>query len=145
MKRTLVHLTILAMAGFLASCQTYDNPGDPISVAPKPTGIDGNWVDTRGINSASFSGGTFTSTSTETGQTMARGSYKYRDAQTIDLAFTSLLRNTTVNAACLLAGPSQLNCTSSSGAQFSLVRRAAAPAAALAAPAIVAPNPATQS
>ena len=71
------------MTGFLASCQTYDGPGQPISVSPKPVGIDGQWVDTRGINSANFSGGTFTSTSTETGQTMARGSYKYRDPQTI--------------------------------------------------------------
>jgi hypothetical protein len=141
MNRTLSHLAILAMTGFLASCQTYEGPGQPIAVAPKPVGIDGEWVDTRGINSANFAGGTFTSTAIDTGQTMARGSYTYRDPQTVDLAFTSLLRNTTVNAACLLAGPSQLNCTSSSGAQFSLVRRAATPAAA----AMVAPKPATQS
>lgn len=144
MNRILSHLAILAMTGFLASCQTYDGTGQSVSVAPRPVGIDGEWVDTRGINSASFASGTFTSTSTETGQTMARGSYKYRDPQTIDLAFTSLLRNTTVNAACLLAGPSQLNCTSSSGAQFSLVRRAATPASA-AAPALMAPKPVTQS
>ena len=144
MNRILSHLAILAMTGFLASCQTYDGTGQSVSVAPRPVGIDGEWVDTRGINSASFASGTFTSTSTETGQTMARGSYKYRDPQTIDLAFTSLLRNTTVNAACLLAGPSQLNCTSSSGAQFSLVRRAATPASA-AVPALMAPKPVTQS
>ena len=144
MNRTQSHLAILALAGLLASCQTYDGPGQPISVAPKPAGIDGEWVDTRGINSANFSGGTFTSTAIDTGQTMARGSYKYRDPQTVDLAFTSLLRNTTVNAACLLAGPSQLNCTSSSGAQFSLVRRTASPASA-AAPAMVSPKPVTQS
>ena len=144
MNRTQSHLAILALTGLLASCQTYDGPGQPLSVAPKPAGIDGEWVDTRGINSANFSGGTFTSTAIDTGQTMARGSYIYRDPQTVDLAFTSLLRNTTVNAACLLAGPSQLNCTSSSGAQFSLVRRTASPAAA-AAPAMVAPKPVTQS
>jgi hypothetical protein len=126
-------LSVLA-SGFLASCQTYDLGSREPSVAPAPAGIDGEWVDTRGINTAKFGGGTFTSIDISNGQTMARGSYTYRDAQNVDLSFTSLIRNTTVNAACILIGQGQLNCTTSSGAKFSLVRRGTVPNAAAAAP-----------
>jgi hypothetical protein len=122
----------------LASCQTSDLAYTRPEAAPAPVGIDGVWVDTRGINSASFKGGTFTSVAADTGQTVARGSYTYRDQQNVDLAFTSLLRNTSVNAACLVVTPSQMNCTTSSGAKFSLVRKATAPGTAAVAPAPVA-------
>jgi major membrane immunogen (membrane-anchored lipoprotein) len=123
-------LTLLSMfaSSLLTSCQTSDFASRPTEVAP--VGIDGEWVDTRGINTAKFGGGTFTSVDAKTGQTMARGSYTYRDQQNVDLAFTSLIRNTTVNAACLVVAQSQLNCTTSSGAKFSLVRRTANPTAA---------------
>jgi hypothetical protein len=111
----------------LASCQTSDFGSREVNVAPAPVGIDGDWVDTRGINTAKFGGGAFTSVDANTGQTMARGSYTYRDQQNVDLAFTSLIRNTTVNAACIVVAQNQMNCTTSSGAKFSLVRRATAP------------------
>ncbi len=122
-------LSVMA-SGLLASCQTSDFATRTPEVAPAPVGIDGDWVDTRGINTAKFGGGTFTSVDANTGQTMARGSYTYRDQQNVDLAFTSLIRNTTVNAACLVVAQSQMNCTTSSGAKFSLVRKATAPTAA---------------
>ncbi len=122
----------LIASSLLASCQTSDFGGRGPEVAPAPVGIDGDWVDTRGINTAKFGGGTFTSVDANTGQTMARGSYSYRDQQNVDLAFTSLIRNTTVNAACIVVAQSQMNCTTSSGAKFSLVRKAGAPNAAAA-------------
>jgi hypothetical protein len=130
---------VLALSGFLASCQTYDVGYGPNDAPPKPAGIDGEWVDTRGINTASFNGGTFQSIATDTGKVAARGSYTYRDPQNVDLAFTSLIRNTTVNAACLIVMPSQMNCTTSSGATFTLVRKAATPGAGQA---LTAPTPA---
>ncbi len=147
MNVTVNRLLILVMTGFLSSCQSTGVTPEPILVAPRPAGIDGDWVDTRGINSARFAGGTFVSTDSQTGATMARGSYTFRDQKTVDLSFTSLIRKTTVNAACLLAGPAQLNCTTANGAQFSLVRRAATPLVTpVVAPALApVPIPATQS
>lgn len=121
---------VLALSGFLASCQTYDVNTGPRMSSPKPAGIDGEWVDSRGINTATFSAGTFTSFATDTGKVAARGSYSYRDQQNVDLAFTSMIRNTTVNAACLVVMPSQMNCTTSSGATFTLVRKGATPGGA---------------
>lgn len=126
---------------FFASCQTYELGSRTYDPAPAPSGIDGDWVDTRGINTAKFGGGIFTSVDINTGQTMARGSYKYRDQKNVDLAFTSLVRNTTVNAACLLVAPSQLNCTTSSGAKFTMVRKSAAPSANLSSAPAVKPLP----
>ncbi len=132
---------VLALSGFLASCQTYDVNTGPDMVSPKPAGIDGEWVDTRGINTATFRAGTFSSVATDTGKVAARGSYTYRDPQNVDLAFTSLIRNTTVNAACIVVMPSQLNCTTSSGATFTLVRKAATPGGAQV---MTAPTPAVK-
>ncbi len=128
----------LALAALLAACQTSDINYGPLSNTPRPVGIDGEWVDTRGINTATFAAGTFSSIATDTGKVAARGSYTYRDPQNVDLAFTSLIRNTTVNAACLVVMPSQMNCTTSSGATFTLVRKAATPGAQ----ALTAPTPA---
>jgi hypothetical protein len=125
---TYLILGLLALS-LLASCQTYQSPPinqkKPIAVSA----IDGNWIDTRGINSAHFSNGTFTSIDTNTGKPLARGSYTFKDSQAIDLNFTSLVRNATVNAACLLVTPSQVNCTTATGAQFILVKKAITPAA----------------
>lgn len=119
----------LVATAAVAACTTIGTgPVEP----PKPRGIDGEWVDSRGINTATFANGTFTSVATDTQQVVARGSYTYTDpGQTsVSLAFTSLLRNTTVNANCLVVMPSQMNCTTNSGAQFSLVRKASAPVTA---------------
>ena len=136
---------VLALSGFLASCQTSDVNYGPISSTPKPVGIDGEWVDTRGINTAKFAAGTFSSIATDTGKIAARGSYTYRDPQNVDLAFTSLIRNTTVNAACLVVMPSQMNCTTSSGATFTLVRKASTPGAQVMTAPTPAPKPVIQS
>lgn len=130
MKINYFGITALLASSLLASCQTSIIDTRAPSVAPTPSGIDGDWVDTRGINTAKFGAGTFTSVDSTTGQTMARGSYSYAGPQNVNLAFTSLVRNTSVNAACLLVARSQLNCTTSSGAKFTLVRRAAVPAQA---------------
>ena len=127
MSMNLARAVVLAGIAALAGCTTINNgPIEP----PKPRGIDGEWVDTRGINTASFANGTFTSIATDSQQVVARGSYTYTDpAQTsVSLAFTSLLRNTSVSANCLIVMPSQMNCTTSSGAKFSLVRKGTAPA-----------------
>lgn len=118
---------LLVSAGLLSACQTASLGGGSGGSISRPSGIDGDWVGTDGVAVSSFVGGTFTSRATDTGQVLAQGNYTYRDQKNIDIAFRSLIRNTSVNAACIVVTPSQMNCTSSSGAQFTLVRRAQTP------------------
>ena len=120
---------VLIGAGLLSACQTGTMGGPDVAVN-RPSGIDGDWVGTDGVAVSNFAGGTFTSRATDTNQLLAQGPYTYRDQKNVDIAFRSLIRNTNVNAACIVVTPSQMNCTSSSGAQFTLVRRAATPGTA---------------
>jgi hypothetical protein len=113
-------LSMLAVAG----CQSFQ----PVSTRPvevRPVGIEGDWVGADGVAVSSFQGGQMVSTATDTGNRLAEGTYLMRDAQTVDISFTSLIRQTQINATCALVTTSQMNCTSSTGAQFTLVRRVA--------------------
>ena len=125
--RKLSGFTALAALLALSACQTIDF-GGPVAVAPPPVGAaEGQWVGTDGVAVSTFANGAFTSSATDTGSKLAVGSYQYTDPQSVSITFKSLLRGTTVNANCAVVTSSQMNCTSSSGAQFSLIRRAAAP------------------
>jgi hypothetical protein len=125
--RKLTGISALAAMLTLSACQTIDF-GGPVAVAPPPVGAaEGQWVGTDGVAMSTFANGAFTSNATDTGSKLAEGSYRYTDPQSVAITFKSLLRGTTVNANCAVVTSSQMNCTSSSGAQFSLIRRAAAP------------------
>lgn len=110
----------------LSACQTIEF-GGPVAVAPPAGAAEGQWVGTDGIAVSTFSNGAFSSSATDTGSRLAEGSYRYTDARSVSINFKSLLRGTTVSANCAVVTISQMNCTSSSGAQFSLIRRAGAP------------------
>jgi hypothetical protein len=114
-------LTVGTLAALLASCQAVSYNPRPISVQPQ--GIEGQWTDPNGIIS-SFSNGRFETRTTDTNSLLAEGILPLclqpdgRDR--VDLAvaadqFKGQLRP------CF--SQSQLNCTSSTGAQFTLVRR----------------------
>ena len=125
--RKLTGISALAAVLALSACQTLDF-GGPVAVAPPPVGAaEGQWVGTDGVAISSLNNGVLTTNSAATGETLARGNYQYTDARNISLTFKSLVKQTTVNANCAVVTSSQMNCTSSSGAQFSLIRRAAAP------------------
>ena len=113
-------IAVGALAGLLAACQTASY--NPQPMAPQTQGIDGQWVDPNGIIS-SFNNGRFETRTTDTNSLLAEGSYRFVSDQIIEIELTSLLRQTTSRVNCALATPSQLNCTSSTGAQFTLVRR----------------------
>jgi hypothetical protein len=126
--RKLTGISALAAMLTLSACQTIDF-GGPVAVAPPPVGAaEGQWVSADGVAVSSLNNGVLTTSSAATGETLAQGSYLYTDGRNISLTFKSLVKQTTVNANCAVITPSQMNCTSSSGAQFSLIRRAAAPA-----------------
>ena len=116
-------LSLLAAAAALASCQTERAPRElPTQQRPLPTGVEGAWVDPNGIVS-SFTGGTFTTRTTDTNQLLASGTYINISPTLVEINMTSLVRNTRSKVNCALVNPSQLNCTTAEGAQFSLARR----------------------
>jgi hypothetical protein len=122
----MTHKKILALASlpfFLAACQSanYSSPG--YNPAPMQQGIEGQWTDPNGITSSFYSGRFETRTTDGTNSLLARGSYTQVNPSLVEIDMTSLVRNTTSRVNCALATPNQLNCTSSTGAQFSLVRK----------------------
>jgi hypothetical protein len=115
------YIAVVALACAAAGCQTASYSPAPVMRA-QPQGIEGQWVDPNGIVS-SFSGGRFETRTTDTNSLLAQGSYTQVNPQLVEIELTSLLRNTTSRVNCALVSPSQLNCTSSTGSQFTLVRR----------------------
>lgn len=114
-------LALLAAGAALASCQS-----SPREIRPAPqamaAGVEGSWVDPNGIVST-FAGGTFSTRTTDTNQLLASGSYTSTSPTLVEINMTSLVRNTQSRVNCALVTPNQLNCTTDSGAQFSLARR----------------------
>jgi hypothetical protein len=90
--------------------------------ASQPACVEGAWVDPNGIVST-FAGGTFSTRTTDTNQLLASGSYVNVSPTLVEINMTSLVRNTQSKVNCALATPNQLNCTTDSGAQFSLARQ----------------------
>lgn len=117
--KTLAVLTMSAAA--LASC-TSSGPR-PLPVVEQRPSVDGAWADPNGIVST-FQAGTFTTRTTDSNQILASGSYIMVSDRLVEINMTSLVRNTQQKVNCALVTPGQLNCTSDSGAQFSLARRA---------------------
>ncbi|MBW3097848.1 hypothetical protein [Pseudohoeflea coraliihabitans] len=90
---------------------------------PRRAGIEGQWVDPNGIVS-SFYSGRFETRTTDTNSLLAQGSYTQVSPSLVEIELTSLLRNTTSKVNCAQVSRDRLNCTSSSGSQFTLSRRA---------------------
>ncbi|WP_018235591.1 outer membrane lipoprotein Omp10 [Ensifer sp. BR816] len=119
--KPLAIMTVLAAATALASCQS--SPSQ-IREAPQArgSGVDGSWVDPNGIVST-FAGGTFSTRTTDSNQLLASGTYVNVSPTLVEINMTSLVRNTQSRVNCALVTPTQLNCTTDAGAQFSLVRQ----------------------
>ena len=107
----------------LAACQTESYSYRSAPPPPRQDGIEGQWSDPNGIIS-SFYNGRFETRTTDSNSLLAEGNYRQISPQTVEIELTSLLRNTTSRVNCALATPSLLNCTSSSGSQFSQIGRA---------------------
>lgn len=121
--RIIAPLAIMSLA--LAACETTGpSGGNAPTVSRGPAGIEGNWVDANGITS-SFNGGIFETRTTDTNEKLAEGNYRYQSPQLVEIDMRSIVRGTSSKVNCALVSPTQLNCTSSAGSQFSLSRRAA--------------------
>lgn len=117
----------LCLAVSLAACTTYgpgdNNGGSTLPTMPATSGIDGGWVDANGISS-SFNGGLFETRTTDTNEKLAEGNYRYLSPRLVEIDLRSIVRGTTSKVNCALVTTNQLNCTTSTGAQFSLTRKA---------------------
>lgn len=115
-------LTLLSAAAALASCMGPREVRQQPPTQMAPTGVEGAWADPNGIVST-FSAGTFTTRTTDTNQVLASGSYVNLSPKLVEINMTSMVRNTQSKVNCAMVSLTQLNCTTDSGAQFSLVRR----------------------
>ncbi|PDT39107.1 hypothetical protein CO671_00965 [Rhizobium sp. M10] len=115
-------LVLVGAAAALAACVSSEPRPMPIAATPPATGVEGNWSDPNGIVST-FQGGTFTTRTTDSNQLLASGTYINTSPTLVEINMTSLVRKTQSKVNCALVNPSQLNCTSDSGAQFTLSRR----------------------
>jgi hypothetical protein len=134
---TLRIFAIGILAVFLAACQSASYSPRPMAIQQQ--GFEGNWVDqnsrvsgvdTAGQRSGSelvvstIRGGRFESRSSASGLLIAQGTYTELSPNLIEINVTPLSAGRAPSVVrCALASQSQLNCTSSTGAQFTLVRQ----------------------
>jgi hypothetical protein len=116
------------LAASLAGCQV----SGPITTLPQPVpqpqaGLTGNWIGTDNVAISTFGNGSFQTWAADTGAKLAEGTYRQGDGNLVELSLTSLVRGNTSLVNCLLVNNQQLNCTASSGSQFSLVRTTRTP------------------
>lgn len=121
-------LLALALSGLATAC-TVSGPapigGGPAGPGPVTTRVEGSWAPADGASIATFQNGAFVNRATDTGQPFTTGGrYTYGGGNRVQIAYTSLVRQTQVNVNCLAVSSNQLNCTNASGANFSLFRRA---------------------
>ncbi len=114
-------LALVAASLMLTACVSSPEPR-PMPVAQQPQGVEGTWADPNGIVST-FQAGTFNTRSTDNNALLASGTYTQVSANLIEINMTSIVRQKQSRVNCALINPSQLNCTSDTGSQFSLTRR----------------------
>jgi hypothetical protein len=111
----------VATSAALAACTT-GGPSQPRMA--RASGVEGSWIDAQGTGLSTFAGGRFQTVATDTGQKLADGSYSMTGATSVQINGTSLIRQSPISFNCLMVSTSQLNCTSASGQNFVLTRRA---------------------
>ena len=120
--KPIVLIPLLAAAATLSACQSYDRAPRSAPVAQAPQGVEGSWIDANGLVST-FSAGQFATKTTDTNTTMATGTYVTQPGGLVEISLYSNVSKTASKANCSLVTPRQLNCTSGSGAQFTLNRQ----------------------
>ncbi len=120
--RKLKSIGALAVSSVMLAGCVVTGPGPGPSRPSGPVFAEGNWQQ-EDIASYTFGNGSFVGTATDTGNRLSDGTYRYTGAQQVNITGVSALRGTSFSANCLLVNAVTMNCTSSSGAQFSLIKR----------------------
>jgi len=122
LRKVLSASVVAATAAALAACASGGPAGPVLGAAPK--GVEGSWIDAQGTGLSTFQAGRFQTVATDTGQKLSDGSYTMTGATSVEINGTSLIRQAPISFNCLMVSTSQLNCTSSTGQNFVLTRRA---------------------
>lgn len=126
MKRLSLGLGSAALTLVLAGCMSGpQSDGGPVQTVRPTDAVQGQWFDTSGVAFSNFNGGVFETRANDTKEKLAEGNYRFVGANLVEIDLRSLARGTQSKVNCALVSGGQLNCTSSSGQQFSLTRRSA--------------------
>ncbi len=124
MKRFWFAVSAATLALSLAGCMSGGvQEGGPGQVTRPGDAVQGQWFDTSGVAFSNFNNGVFETRANDTKEKLAEGNYRFASANLIEIDLRSLARGTQSKVNCALVSAGQLNCTSSSGQQFSLTRR----------------------
>ncbi|MEM9104618.1 MAG: hypothetical protein AAGC96_03095 [Pseudomonadota bacterium] len=115
MRQSFKLIPLVAVVATLSACVSSTGP------RYNPNSVEGEWLDSNGIRST-FNAGQFQTRTTDTNTLLATGRYTNLNPRLVQIEMRSLVRNTNSTVNCSLVSPTQLNCTSSSGSQFSLNR-----------------------
>ena len=114
-------LALLAVS--IAGCSTNGGGSFGGDVRSAPSGVEGAWLDAKGTGLSTFTGSSFQTVATDTGQKLSDGTYILTGANSVQINGTSLIRQSPISFNCLLISANQLNCTSSTNQHFTLTRR----------------------
>lgn len=124
--RNLQFAAPVLIAAALAGCQSAGPGPGSGPIARQPQGVEGEWLSTDGVAMSRFTAGAFETLAVDTGNKLATGSYRNVSPTLVEISVTSIIRQTTSTVNCSLVTPAQMNCTSSAGQQFVLVRKGSA-------------------
>jgi hypothetical protein len=117
---------ILLSGAVLAGCVSPgEMGGDRAQIAPRPTGVDGQWASVGGplAYTASFRGGAFSSTETATGASLAQGTYRNLGQGQIAISSRSATSGQESSVNCNQMSADRLACVTSGGNRFELTRQ----------------------
>ncbi len=124
MKRFSLAIAATTLTITLAGCMSGGVQDGGSGQVSKPSdSVQGQWFDTSGVAFSNFNNGVFETRANDTKEKLAEGNYRFASASLIEIDLRSLARGTQSKVNCALVSAGQLNCTSSSGQQFSLTRR----------------------
>jgi hypothetical protein len=82
----------VAVTAALAACTTAGPSAPPVATAPQQTGIEGTWIDAKGVALSTFAAGNFTTVDAQTGATLSNGSYVSTAENIVQVTGTSTAR-----------------------------------------------------
>jgi hypothetical protein len=123
MKRVASTGIIFMSAMMLGGCLS-SGEGERAELAPRQTGVEGRWNAVGGpvAYTASFQGGSFSSTENATGASLAQGTYRDLGSGQITIASRSATSGQESNVNCSQMSADRLSCVTSGGTRFELAR-----------------------
>lgn len=118
-------LSAIVLSGLmLGACLSPMDGAGRASLAPAPTGVEGRWGSVGGpvAYTATFQGGSFTSTENATGAALANGSYRDLGQGRVSINFRSATTGQETAVNCNQTAASRMACVNSGGTRFELAR-----------------------